>query len=42
MNLYVFGLVADLSKEQKDLLDSKFTKVVFLSEDDYNLPITDN
>jgi len=41
MNLYIYGSEADFTKEQKDLLASKFTKVVFLKEADYSLAIAD-
>ncbi len=42
MNLYVYGLEADFAKEQKELLDSKFTKVIFLDKADYDLVMQDN
>ncbi len=29
MNLYIYGLETDFTKEQKSLLNSKFAKVIF-------------
>lgn len=42
MNLYIYGLESDFTKEQKELLDSKFTKVIFLDKADYDLVMQDN
>lgn len=42
MNLYIYGLEADFTKEQKELLDSKFTKVIFLDKADCDLVMQDN
>lgn len=42
MNLYIYGLEADFTQEQKELLKSKFARVKFMTEANYDLMIQDN
>lgn len=42
MDLYIYGLEADFTEAQKELLNNRFQKVVFLNKADYSLLIADN
>lgn len=41
MNLYIYGLESDFTKEQKALFVRKFEKVIFLEAADYDLAVED-
>ena len=42
MNLYIYGLETDFSHAQKELLESKFAYVNFITEANYDLVMRDN
>lgn len=42
MNLYIYGLETDFTKPQKELLNSKFVRVEFMTEANYELVMRDN
>ena len=42
MNLYIYGLEADFTQAQKELLESKFARVNFITEANYDLVMKDD